>query len=88
MASGLLFSRGMSRATVSLAGVAAVLLIGSPIAHADDSPEVETSSQAAPADSNAPLPNALGHHALAFNLGLGSAIGLLGATYSLAFGGS
>jgi len=75
----------MSRAAL-LVAVAAVLLICSPVAHAGDSSELATSKQAAPPDDNALFPDAPGHHALAFNLGLGSAIGLIGATYSLGLG--
>jgi hypothetical protein len=86
VAPGLLFSRGMPRATAFLAGVAAVLLIGPPVAHAGDTSELATAKQAAPLDNNELFPDAPGHHALAFNLGLGSAVGLAGVTYSLGFG--
>jgi hypothetical protein len=76
----------MPRATAFLAGVAAALLIGPPVAHAGDSSELATARQASPPDDNALFPDAPGHHALAFNLGLGSAVGLSGVTYSLGLG--
>ena len=69
-----------------MVGVAAVVLIGSPVAHADASSELATSRRAPSPDSDQLFPDAPGHHALAFNVGLGSAVGLMGATYSLGFG--
>ena len=79
----------MSRATAFLVGGAGVLLVRSPLAHAgdgaSDSSELTTSRQAA-SPEKAYFPDATGHHTLAFNLGLGSAVGLAGATYTLGFG--